>query len=98
MLGAYADAGAVGEPQPAAIGLPLRDFEALSPSDALYAHLVHLPVGQLQQAGDALVAMAAEGTREANDGRRRSLAFSRSSLLRRLVRLVLMPRSSLRQR
>src|SRR5664280_1797560 len=63
-----ADARSVIQPEAAPLGLTLRYPEALAPPDALYALGVHVPARHLQEAGDALVAVAAEGTRQADDG------------------------------
>jgi hypothetical protein len=69
MLGPQADAGSIGEPEAAAPRLPGRDLEALSPPDALHALGVHVPAGHLQEAGDALVAVAAKAARQTDHGR-----------------------------
>src|SRR5664280_477313 len=69
VLGPQTDAGTIVQPEAAALGLTLRHLEALGPPDALHALGVHLPAGHLQEAGDALVAVAAEGTRQADHGR-----------------------------
>ena len=69
VLGPQPDAGAVGEPQAAALGVPLRDLETFGPPDALDALHVQLPAGHLQQVGDTPVAVAAEGARQTDHGR-----------------------------
>src|SRR5664280_1871533 len=70
VLGTQADAGAIVQPQAASLGLTLRYLEPFSPPDALHALGVDVPAGHLQQPRDALVAVAAEGTCQADHGRR----------------------------
>ena len=67
MFRSEADAGAVGEPQPASRGLSPRHRQALGPPDALDTLGVDLPAGALEQRRDATVAVAAEGARQGDD-------------------------------
>ena len=69
VLGPKPDTRLVGEPQPPALGLPGRHFEALGPPDALDSLGVHLPAGHLQKVGDAPIAVTAKATRESDDRR-----------------------------
>ena len=63
------DTGAVGKPQTASLGLAAGHLEALRAPDALHALLVDVLAGHLQQAGDALVAVAPEAPGQGDDGR-----------------------------
>jgi len=58
VLGAKPDAGAVGKPQPAPLGLLLRYFEPLAAPDPLDPFVVDQPAG-IQQRADLAVAIAA---------------------------------------
>jgi hypothetical protein len=67
-LGAEPDAGAAREPEPAALGLPLRDLQPLAPPDPLHPLVVDHPARRgPQQLGDLAVAVAAVPARELDD-------------------------------
>jgi hypothetical protein len=69
MFGAQANAGPVGEPQPASLRLPSWDLESFCPPDTLHPLGVHLPAGHLQKIGDAPVTVAAEAAGKSDDSR-----------------------------
>jgi len=64
-----ADARAVVQPEAPTFRLALRYLEPLTTPDALHALGIHVPTGHLQEAGDALVAVAGEGVRQSDHGR-----------------------------
>src|SRR3954471_12581689 len=59
VLGAKPDAGAIAQPEPAALGLPGRDLQPLASPDALDPLVVDEPTGPAQQLGDLTIAIAA---------------------------------------
>jgi hypothetical protein len=59
VLGAKPDAGAVVQPEPAALGLPGRDLQPLTSPDPLDPLVVDEPAGPAQQLGDLAIAVAA---------------------------------------
>ncbi len=67
MLGPQADAGAVGQPQPAAFGLLGRHFQPLPPPDALYSAIANRPARLTQQGSDLAIAIAAVLAGEIDD-------------------------------
>jgi hypothetical protein len=59
-LGPQPDAGAIRQPEPAALGLPLGDLQPLAAPDPLHPLVVDHPArGRAQQLGDLAVAIAA---------------------------------------
>jgi len=69
MFGAQANAGTIGEPQPASLWLPGRHLESFCPPDPLHPFGVHLPAGHLQKLGDAPITVAAEAAGQSDDSR-----------------------------
>ena len=67
-LGPQPDAGAVRQPEPAALGLLFGDLQPLTPPDPLHPLVVHHPAGgRAQQLGDLAVAIAAVLARKLDD-------------------------------
>ena len=58
-LGPQPDARSVGQPQPAALGLPGGDLQPLASPDPLDPFVVDQPAGSAQQFGDLAIAVAA---------------------------------------
>jgi hypothetical protein len=67
VLGPEANAGAVVQPQAAALRLPGRDLQPLAPPDPLHPLVVDEPTGSPQQLGDLAIAVAAVETGQFDD-------------------------------
>ena len=68
VLGPQPEAGAVRQPEPAPLGLLLRDLEPLAPPDPLHPLVVDHPArGRAQQLGDLAIAVAAVPAGELDD-------------------------------
>ena len=67
VLGSEPDAGSVGEPQPAALGLLVRDLQPLASPDPLDPLIVDQPAGPAQQLGDLAIAIASILTGQFDD-------------------------------
>ncbi len=79
VLGAQTDAGPVGEPQSATLGLPVRNLEPFAPPDPLDPLVVDQPAGPARQLGDLAIAVAAILAGQFDDVGRQPL-FIRSAL------------------
>ena len=76
------DAGVLVAPEPAALGLLVRNLQPLAPPDPLDPFDVHHPAGSMQHRRDATIAVAAilDGERDDVGGQRRFIIRCRRDL------------------
>jgi hypothetical protein len=95
VFGPQPQAGPVRQPEPPALGLPLRDLQPLTSPDPLDPLVVDHPArGRAQQLGDLAVAVATVPARELDDGGREPLLVVPAPRDLALRRAVLAERSA----